>query len=559
MVNLYLEDTYSKVLLGVGFYFIAIVLFLLTLITTKISNLDYASDFLGLVNKLPICFWASIVFVYAGLIVAYSTKKVSLFLIGVIILVFILFMTPASLEPYGDHPVSYGVTGISAKIVEGVYPLDIVPWLSMPYLAYKGFPILIYSLANIPNISVINLIRFFPVFSVISIVLLLFLFYRKIDGNLEVIFLSLMIFVPLLYWHIFCTPQLLSYILIITFLVIYAKQEQKKSSQNLVTLLILSFSIIITHILGSLFIIVLLAMKHLVTLHKSKRCDFVTFFIFVVLFLSWMMYPAFFFFDESIPYLYTSYQDFADLFFKLTLGQIGTHVSLQKMIVRYSTVLPLGFCVIVSFSIIVALFIKRRHTLYLLPICSFFAASLLLLIPYGGDINLTRTGDFILIGSSFFTALFFRYFFIQEHKYLKILPFVIILFFIFNHPIAYRGSSAMTLIPPSEIYGCSFFVKTSSRESSYFSQSGLAIVNYLDPYRAYISGAKVFSLWYPPLNEFDITQNFQYVLHGLRDHNGLLLYLEYDPVLEKLANTDKTFNNVYDNGYFWIYQRAMNP
>jgi hypothetical protein len=76
-------DDRMNIKLAIALYVIASILLVLTAFGTRVWPLSY-SDFLGVVNKLPVYFWASIVIVYGGLLLAYYSKNVPVFISGII-------------------------------------------------------------------------------------------------------------------------------------------------------------------------------------------------------------------------------------------------------------------------------------------------------------------------------------------------------------------------------------------------------------------------------------------------------------------------------------------
>jgi hypothetical protein len=139
-------------------------------------------------------------------------------------------------------------------------------------------------------------------------------------------------------------------------------------------------------------------------------------------------------------------------------------------------------------------------------------------------------------------------------KHLK-LVFVLIVIFALLHPVAYSGGGTkVRVIPTSELIGTKFFVETTEKDANYFSQGSGSIVDYQDPYRAFRQTR--FTLWSPPIRDFDINWIFKYLLHSIRDHSALVYYLGYDPLYDNMDEINAKFDKIYDSKQFIIFLRG---
>jgi hypothetical protein len=507
-----------------------------------------------MVNRYPVYFWISVTLAvtYFWMCLDASATPTEA-LLAIVLLVAVLYVTNPLVEPHGRHHVSYFTTGISDRLVEPSANSEYEIPSYMPYRSYRAFPILVVIMKTVSSLNLEYLVKYFPPLLLIPISILVFIFYnRLIERRLAL--LGSFLFIVLSKYSFPMAPILLGYILMPTFLVLLTiKQDRTVSVPTSILLVIVMVTITVTHILPSFALIPLLSFQLVLNLinKDSKRAkgEWVLATLSLSMFIAWLIYVAVSFFESQIPILLASFESFDRLIESLTLGEAGLKMSYPRMLVALSNLVPLVIIVILAITGIIYAVITKQYGNYIVPIVSFIAFNLLIIIPYGGDINILRTAFFITLVAPLLSLLF-------PKKFSKriILAYMLLGFmFALINPIAISGNLTSFVVPSSEMAGVQFFVTKTDRGVSYFSQLSEGIIYYHDPARAYVD--RVFSLWSPPLLEFNINREFEYLLYGTRDHNSLIWYLGYDPISEKWDEIDKNFNHAYDNGNFWILCR----
>lgn len=530
------------------FYFSAIVLWLLTVATTRIDYLT-PDDFLGTAGKLPLFFWLSLLLIVIG-ITNDKTENVAVSYFGLILLISILYVTYPIIEPDGRHGVSYYVTGISKQIVEGEYFSESyrITWLSFPYISYQGFPMFITIFTEITRVTIGSLVRFLPSFLIYIMSLVVFVLFHRVFNKKKTAFLAVVIFITLCTWNIFLVPQLLTYILLPIFLFLSYIEFENPDNRYIILLIVVLLAIIITHIIAPVVIILFLVMNIILNSFITKKSNITKLLLLlsIVLFVGYMIYIAKYFFNAAFTEVLSSFQSFDSLFDVLSSGDIDRPMGFERKIVAFALLTPLLISILLAVLFIITLFFNKKYKYYTIQISYLLGCLFLFLIPYGGDLNISRVAYFVIISSSFFLACL-------SERYPKFITTLIIIFALMN-PIAYSGGGTkISVIPVSELIGIKSFAETADETANYFSQSGGSIVNYQNPYRAFKQ--KQFSLWNPPIRDFDIDWDFKYLIYSLRDHTILLYYLGYDPIYDNMAEINIKFNKVYENNNFMTYSR----
>ncbi|WP_338834797.1 hypothetical protein MHLNE_11060 [Moorella humiferrea] len=541
-------------LLSVNSFFIAILLvlafelWLVTIASTRVTILT-PEDFLGTLDKVPLSFWVALIFIFLGLIFSYQAGKRKLYFVGIGLLILALFATFSFIEPHGRHGMSYSVTGISKAIMTDVYysPEYNIPWLSIPYMAFKGFPALVTICLEIIEIDIEQMVKYFSTILVFIIASIVYIIYQNTEKT-EIAILGLLFFVVCTRWHLYMVPEGVVYILVLAFLAVLARSAKdtrdcRERFVSSILLIIILFTVTITHILGAIFLCLVLSINALMSAVIKARSSWNLVLMSFCIVMGWLIYVATSFFEAALPAVVASFESFNRLFHDVTAGVTTQHMSTVRMITDLTSLLSLTILLVFALIGIIGLLIRREYHRYALLIATFLSSGFMTLIPYGGDINIVRTAFFITIAAPFLGCTFL-------HKK-KTITYVLLIVFFVVHPIAYSGSSTVTVIPTSELEATKFFVNVSQKTDNVFYQSGRGLLWYQDPERAFLY--QQFSLWYPPVREFNINWNFKYLLHGMRDHNGLFYWMETDPVLEEVSRHQEIFNRIYDNNSFWIF------
>lgn len=537
----------SKV--SIIFYSVSVALLLATVGSTKVTVLD-ASDFLGTVSKLPPIYWLSIALLVAGMYIAYRRGSMSLCICGCVLLAAGLYVVYGFIEPAGRHWVSYETASLAQRFISS--DLTVV---SLPYASFLGFPILVTAITEVTNCSLLSLIRFFVPLAAVLIGILGFIFFQRASGQTRTAVIATALFIPLMGWHFFFVPQFVTYILILAFLAVFCMWINRRTWACTLLLIILLAAMIITHVLAPIAIILFLIAYTLAVLlfgkgSRASRLRGVSVILVflaavVAVYLVWMQRSAGYFLNWSLPQLLETFRSLNRLLQALTLGQPIVGASLTKQIQNFSQGVP--FLVTIVLSVIFVLIAWRRKTInsYTVPVSYFCGALVLVLVPYGGDVGLIRVGYFVTVGAVLLSGL------LLARIRRSWLVFILIAVFALVHPLAYSGSSGVTVVTRSELSGAAFLADRTKNDTPYFSQTLTTV--YDNPYQF---EREHYTLWSPPLRDFDINAPFVYLLHSKRDTNNLQYYLGYDPILRNMDTINSTFNLVYANGNSLIYNRV---
>jgi len=523
---------------------------LLTIKTTKINILG-PGDFLGIVSKLPIYFWMSIVFCISSFIIACMRGTSKQTLSSTFFLTVILFATQIFIEPNGRHPVAYAAVGPCQSILEGIYNSKEynIPWLSFPYHAFIGFPLFVAIIGKTTLLELNTIIKIFPPLAVINLIMIIYCLYKTINKSRFLYEIGTVIFMSILVWHIFMVAELLTYILVPTFLLVFLRymSGQYKKIESPIILIIIIFSVTITHVLASIILLCFLAIHNVYLLCRKKELPYILLFIGGTVFVSWLIYVSNVFFEKALYMSFKSFSSFAKWIDDITVqGKSVAINTFERQIKTYTVIIPFAIIsALGGISTLISLKSRQVNKQMVLG-CWFTASVLVLFIPYGGDFSLTRVGFFIVLSASYLAvSLLERY---------KFIAFALCVVFVFIHPVAYSGSK-INLVPDSELVGAKFFTSVTDKYTLIFSQSNGGIIFFSDPGRAFIT--PVYSLWYPPLREgFDEKWDYKYIIHTKRDHSGLIEYLGEDPV-EKFVHENNGLDYIYSNGAYWVNYRPV--
>jgi hypothetical protein len=531
------------------FYSVSVALLIAVAGSTEVTVLD-ASDFLGTVSKLPPIYWLSIALIVAGIWLAYRVESISLCVFGCVLLAAGLYTVYGFIEPAGRHIVSYEASSLARRFIAG----DLrVP--SLPYSTYLGFPIVVTALIEVTGCSLLSLIRFFvPVWAVV-LALLAFVFFRRVSGQARTAVLATALFVPLMGWHFFFVPQFVTYILLPAFLAAFCAWLDDRAGSYAALSVIILVSMIATHVLAPIVVIVFLIAFGVAGVvsggwGRARRALGISVIlgvlgVVVIGYLVWLRGSEGYFLGWTLPQILEAFKSPSRLLQALLAGQTIAGGSFTKQVQNLSQGIP--FLVSVGLSVAFVVIAWRRKLLrpYRLPVLYFCSAIVMVLVPYGGDMGLTRVGYFIMLGAAPLSAL------LLARVRRDCLVFVLIGVLALVHPLAYSGSSGVTVVTQSELAGMAFLADKTDRDAPYFSQTMTVV--YHDPYQF---ERRHYWLWSPPVRDFDVDEPFVYLLYSKRDRNDLEYYLGYDPIINSMGTINSTFNLVYANGNSLLYDRV---
>jgi len=547
-------------------YLFALIMWLTTISTTYVVNLS-PNDFLGILSKFPIYFWISLVLMLAAIKKTYDGENLGLFAIGLVILILILFGTYSLVESNARF-ISYYPSGMAKLILEnGQMSVKFTDPHNV-YLYYSGHPFFSAIVAEVTNINLDSIIKYGTIFLVIVIALLATSLFKMILHDIKLTILASSFFIAF-FWieTIYFCPQLLAYLMLIVFLNIFAKIYiiGIKEIFLVIILIVLFTAINFTHPLTAMslltFVVSFILLNFVITKKIIKQNLLM---LFSVIYISWMIYIAAFFFSWSLGMLLPKLQSVDSFFSSIILGRSISGGTLTKTIVFDTRISLLAF----SFALPLLYFSRRakrayyivkgekiidNHTLF--TVSWLLGVFLLFPLTYGGEI-VSRIYMFSLLATVPFIVLT-----LKEHSRLA---FAVLSILVLLHPIAYAGDECYKLTPDSELAVAKFFAITTTKYESVFLHHYPSIfyqymknIYYYDPYRT--AQRRVYNLWVPPTNDFDITKQFKYLIRSGVQNNAYTHCIGYNPVYTHIDEINSKFNKIYENNEYTAIYLRRNP
>jgi hypothetical protein len=271
----------------------------------------------------------------------------------------------------------------------------------------------------------------------------------------------------------------------------------------------------------------------------------------VTVFLAWLMFQVYWFFQAHFKKELTVLSSFRNLFQGLTLGRGSSAPSISYSIVNWTregSILLMGILALVGLSM---LFRKkdstigsRGNTIFVVSYVS--AAAALLVIPYGGEIFL-RAFYILLPVLVFLVAVAFK----GRQK----VAVVFLVFLLLAQPIAYVGDECTTLTTNNDLYGAFFVQQHFPTTIKYFGPQSL--IFYFDtigqPHfaNAYGIGTKRFNETY--VVHLLTNSRWEIYCDSQSTRNYIAWYLGRNLTDEEMNFS--ALNRVYDSDGFTIFAK----
>lgn len=533
-------------------YLLAITSWLITINTTYITNIA-SNDFLGILSKLPIYFYISIVLTILSMKQAYQHDDLLIVALGLFALVIILYLTYPMVQSNASYSVTYYPSGMVKQILEKEHMSTKFNYKGYIYLYYPSFQIFATMLVSMSNLDLDFIIKYFHVLFVFIMAISMILAYQILSKNWKLSLIGCTFFVVFLWSEqVYFGPQLFAFTLISLLFTILIKYIRNRSS-SLIVMMILTFLVInSSHVLTSLMAVLFFFLLYLMMLSTNVKVMQIRFkylfMSFLVIFSAWLVYVASHFFKYSVKEL-------------LRVSSSETYiksVTLQRSLFGESLNESIIFNVRVLFIILnlilaaIAIFYyikdKNRDSNYSIAIVWLLGTLPLVSTVYGGEI-IQRMYLFSLIGTAFLIAYLFLA--INRKGNRTGIMFFILLILTLLNPIGFAGDSVLKFVSDSELRGNTYFSKEAAQNIKAFYIGGGPILKYIDPYdKRDISG-----IWFPPRKKNINLTKFEYVIHSEIGTNGLYYYMSRDMLREEIEKSDSGLYLIYDNQKYQIYKK----
>jgi hypothetical protein len=536
-------------------FVISLICWLMTIANTYTTNLDVESG-LSIFLKFPGYFWASIVFLGIGFLVLQIKPNFLLLVVGIAIAVLILFGTYSFVEPNARMGVSYYPSGMVSQILSGDDKLIVASNALNPYKYFNGFQCFTSIVVIITKIELTDVIKYFHLPLIFIIGLLFTVIAGRIMNNKQSAFLAIPLFMAAAFSEQFYYgPQLLAYTLLMLWLPLFIIQDKIFTAGFYICLSITFTSILFTHVLTPIPIIIfsiiyyLLSRFKLFSTNKTKiGMNIIAFF--VITYVALLIYLAQAFFEGAVFSFLKTISSLDNFFTMFLYGrQSVPGVTLPiKQVSYYSHII--FYLLLFIMPILVALFYwassilrKQKLSSGILIMSAWLICQLsLVALVYGGEI-INR----MFLYSLPVTVLFVT----TAMKNLRWVFNIMLILLLLIQPLAYAGDECYKLTSDSELAGAKFFADNTELEY-YFIQVGYQYIWYYNPARAW---ENFYTLAMPPQQDFNTEVNIDYLIRNTVGKNGFIFHLGYDLLDKQNDFINDNFDMIYINGNYQIYSR----
>ncbi len=404
----------------------------------------------GLINSLPPSFFIGLVLLVIAAALLWVSQERHYWLLAVqtVFLILSLYLIPFIMEGTPRFPAAYQNYGFVEYVTRTGHLNPGVVW----YHSYPGFPLFFSSFFQVLGINdPLLTMALFPAIIEILFLLPLFLLFRNIKGNLgNLWWMAAWIFI-IANWtnQDYFSPQAMAYLLMLYLLALILKNmnSQEHNVANSILIIILMFSLTITHMITSMAALLILA--GLTILWRKK--DFSTSLLFFVVIGAWAIYGAIFLVKSFLPtFLAQAFQPDQLLFFTYTFRFAETSPGHA-----FTNSLRVVFTVIFIIIAVLGALWPSREGRSSKPNLSFFIIALcpIIMLPafvYGGEF-IIRVFLFWLVPVAYFGIKLMRttaVIFISSVILMALLPL---------HMLAHYGNEMSEYIPPVELKFTDFF------------------------------------------------------------------------------------------------------
>jgi len=376
----------------------------------SISYLQAKLDigYLGIIHSLPVLFYIAVIIIlisFLGLCF-FSNNSKWLMYVQLLVIVIAIYLTPFLLE---GTP-RYGATFWNYGMVDYLYRIGYTSPSEITYHSWPGFSFQVVSLLNITGITnpepVMALYPF--VVEIIYVLIILALFSvdnDKSPGTIAWIAALIFILGNWTYSNYF-SPQSSVYILILCFILVlvWLNRKQAGNLSEKILLIILFSSIVLTHLLTSLIVLLTLAVLivfYFIRYRKFRWIDMLL--LTATLFMGWTIYGASYQLKMNLPLVIQEILRL-DLLLEQLMGRI-VETSVQHQTINTIRVVYTGVIALVGILGFV-LNIKHRGWQIAGRILFGLAVAVILILPllfYGGEM-IVRAYIFLLPFVIFYIA-----------------------------------------------------------------------------------------------------------------------------------------------------------
>ena len=527
------------------------------------------TDFLHLISPAAIVYLLILCALLGLYIGTLSSKNTTFLLPLVIVLVFFALFTVSQYPALSDA--DYFLHGrLAVEIIDsGHFPSASIPgnW----YIEWPGAFTMraIFSLVlGLPEIESVRVLSF--VFQIL-VVLFFYVFAKTklgsfFAGLVPAVFLLSNLVYTLSQIDFFC-PQLFSLPLFLLILYCCTRNVSRDNATKMqAVIILLSFTIFISHPTTSVFLLPVLAGICLLNAYKSRHgektfslINFRLVFLLFVLFLAWSIFSAWGEFSQGISQIVLlgnprAVSELQPLHYEgILLNSLSYYWKIVDLII-----------VIAAFYLFIRFFrggLKERENLVVLSGILLGVALGGLLFSFTGTFTLTRTIMFLLIPASFLAVLLAK-----RHVGQKVLAFALILLIIPSFLSIYSFTSKNQDFQHTwEISVCQWLSKENiNRKSVSSDYVTMMIYSYYDPNswpNGIVGGEEITNYTIPVASNPFFKGDF--MIRSIRQdlfktnifEEGNNQGLEYWSQIDSFANNCSKLDKIFDNNYLKIYAR----
>lgn len=290
-------------------YMVPFFIIFLSLPLLKLNFSAFAFQDLDIINLLPVSGWIYIIILVClgFLYFIYGDEKST---IAYTISVFLVLNISYFLAQYPT--LAYWDYYMHGKTANQILEVGRIPSAGTTYFSYPGAFLLTSYLALILNIDVLGAeFLLFVVFQVLSLLILCTLFPRKLDLKVKAFGILLVSFTVLMFYRHFCPANYALMLFLLAIKQIF-RNYRSKSKKNTVIIMIISFTIILSHPLTSIFLLSAFAVLIIADLMRRPRMHGrnsirIMFMSVTVFFFAWHIYNAINPLQETLIQFYNSF------------------------------------------------------------------------------------------------------------------------------------------------------------------------------------------------------------------------------------------------------------
>lgn len=503
------------------------------------------NDLMGIMCYLNSSYWIGLSFVITALIILwiYQINDLKLlYIMAIFLLGIYLLSIPVFLQKNASFFVSYYPAGEVQTILKNHY-IDLNrDGQLISYHYWPGMHLFSATLLLILGIDLAPLLKYIPMFWVLILIMASYCLAKTFGLTLNqwLLFSWLLITAQWVgqYYYSAQALGMLMYIYIVSIMI-----KEKISLECIILFIIMFCSLIITHSLTSLAVLVAICVITLVRF-KSRYIAILT----VVLFFAFYMYLS----NKVFVY---GINEFIGRILNMEIYEFwkssefnGGITSLYKAVIHYARALYALTFILFCIASLWAIFMNRKiwpaekRLLVYNAFLWMVGIGILLLFHYGTEMQYRV----YLYSTVLITCLL-----ILSYPRSRLILLLTILMTALHIP-AHYGTYSYEQTLETELAGAKFLACQVKPETSY-SYRFYPYVRYYDPSNLYVR-CRVFVPQYEIYSrQKDDLKSVPYIADSLQSRNYMLYAFEYDPLKSWIGDNKETLEMVYDNGSFWTY------